>query len=301
MLLALVGHATTPDKIKLVTSAAGDVDTFATYMDCDDSSPPVPDPPGNESHNITTATTTDIVAGVADAAKRRTVQSLFIRNVSSSITNDVTVVVDDIDGNDYEIWKSSLAPGEQLTFVEGIGFFEASASPAVTQNWTNKSTASQALSTSEVYLTGSNVRLDALGTPVIGLMYDCSFDVVKSAGTGAMLVRVRVGTAGTTADTQQLLFTMDAGTSAADTAVFVVRAMFRAVGASAVLQGRVVMTNSGLSATGFRDASPTLGVMQVTSGAFDSGVANSIIGVTFNGQTAFAGTVQLVEAELVQR
>jgi hypothetical protein len=80
-----------------------------------------------------------------------------------------------------------------------------------------------------------------------------------------------------------------------------VHAMFRAVGASAVLQGRMRMTNAGPTVTGFRDASPTLGVVQATSGAFDAGVANSIIGISFNGSTAFAGTAQLVEAELVQR
>jgi hypothetical protein len=125
--------------------------------------------------------------------------------------------------------------------------------------------------------------------------------MAKTAGTGAMVVTLRVGTAGTTADTARLTFTMDAGTSVADTAVFVVRAMFRAVGASAVLQGRLMMVNSGPTATGFRDGSPTLGVLQVTSGTFDATVANSIVGLSFNGSTAFAGTAQLVEAEWVRR
>jgi hypothetical protein len=39
--------------------------------------------------------------------------------------------------------------------------------------------------------------------------------------------------------------------------------------------------------------------VQNTGGGFDSTVANSIIGVSFNGSTAFAGTAQLVRAELI--
>jgi hypothetical protein len=298
MLAALVGHATLPDKLKLITSAAGDIDTHVTYMDCDNSSPPITDPPGNEQHTITTATTTDILAGNTSASKRRTVQGVSIRNTHASVSNDVTVVLDAIDGNDYELKKVTLAPGEELTWSEGLGWFQYKAAIPVL-NSTNKSTADQTLSTTDAYLTGSNVRLDALGAPVIGLLYTCTISMVKTAGTGTPTVIIRVGTAGSTADTARITFTLGVGTSVADTAVFKILALFRAVGASAVLSGHIKMVNN-LPTTGF-GGTTSIKAVQVTSGAFDSGVANSIMGISFNGGTAFAGTVGLVEVELEKR
>jgi hypothetical protein len=296
-MLLLIGNT---DKLQLVTSAAATVDVIASYMDASMAAPPVVqgDTANTQLTAITTAATTDIVAAPA-ASEMRRIKALHIRNKHATTATDVTVVIDR-SGTDYELHKVSLSPGEALEYIEGVGFFELAA-PFVSGVSTNKSTTSQALSTTDAYLAGSSIRLDGLGTPFVGLMYDCSFDIAKTAGTGAMVVTVRVGTAGSTADTARLTFTLDAGTSVADVAEFKVLALFRAVGASAVLQGRIVMSNSGLTTTGFRDATPTLGVQQVTSGTFDSGVANSVIGVSFNGSTAFAGTAQLVESELVGR
>jgi len=302
-MLILVGHATTPDEIDVVTGSAADVDVHVSYIDCSDASPPIPDPPNKTNTLITTATTTAIVTAPTNAAKRRNVKTIHIFNKDTIDSTDITVIFDaNAGGSDVTLHKANLAPGEALEYAEGVGWFEIAASPAAVIG-TNRSTGSQAFSTTDAYVTGSSIALAALGTPVVGLFYDCSFDMVKSAGTGAMVVTVRVGTAGTTADTARLTFTMDAGTSVADVATFVVRAMFRTVGSgtSAVLQGRITMANSGLTATGFRDATPTLGIQQVTSGGFDSTVANSIIGVSFNGATAFSGTSQLVEAELIKR
>jgi hypothetical protein len=296
-MLQLVGNT---DKLQLVTGSAATVDVVCSYMDGTAAAPLVVqgDTSGTQLTAITTATTTDIL-GTPAASELRRVLFMTVRNKHATTSTDVTVVLDR-SGTDYELYKVALAPGETLEYIDGTGFYELAASPVV-PTWTNKSTASQAFSTTDAYVIGSSVPLAGLGTPTIGLMYDCSFDMAKTAGTGAVVIIVRVGTAGSTADTARLTFTMDAGTSVADTAVFVVRAMFRAVGGSAVLQGRCMMVNSGPTTTGFRDATPTLGVVQATSGTFDSTVANSIIGCSFNGSTAFAGTAQLVEAELVQR
>jgi hypothetical protein len=289
----------TSDIVRMVTSATGDIDVHASWVDLASGTVT----PGRTNTNVTTATTTTLVAAPA-ASTTRNVKTLHIQNVHASTSN--TVTIQHFDGStSVDLETVTLAAGERIAYVEGVGFRIVDVngvprtSPVVTA--TNKSITSQAFTTTDAYVVGSNVRIDGLGTPVIGLMYDCSFDMAKTAGTGAMVVTVRVGTAGSTADTARLTFTLDAGTSVADVAVFVVRAMFRAVGASAVLQGRITLLNSGLTTTGFRDASPTLGVQQVTSGTFDSTVANSQIGVSFNGATAFAGTAQLVEAELVKR
>jgi hypothetical protein len=291
----------TSDLIRMVTSTTGDIDVHASWIDLASGTVSA----GRTNTNVTTATTTTIVGSPA-ASTSRNVKTLHIQNVHASTA--MTVTIQHFDGStSIDLETVTLAAGERIAYVEGVGFriVDVNGVPraATTLTATNKSLTSQAFSTTDTYVTGSNVRLDGLGTPVIGLMYDCSFDMAKTAGTGAVVVTVRVGTAGTTADTARLTFTMDAGTSAADVAEFRVHAMLRSVGGgtSAVLQGRMRMSNNGQTVTGFRDASPTLGVLQVTSGGFDSTVASTQIGISFNGSTAFAGTAQLVEAELVKR
>jgi hypothetical protein len=291
------------DLLRVITGSASDLDCVVSFIEASQASPPIPDWPETQFTNITTATTTTVLAA-PNASSIRKIKAVSIVNTHASVSTTVRVVIERTGPVTWDIYNTvTLAPTESLTFTESDGWAHNKVAANAPVNSTNKSTASQAFSTTDAYVTGSSVRIDALGTPVVGLMYDCSFDMVKTAGTGAMVVTVRVGTAGTTSDTARLTFTMDAGTSVADTAEFKVFALFRSVGSgtSAVLQGRVSMVNSGLTATGFRDASPTLGVQQVTSGGFDSTVANSVIGVSFNGQTAFAGTAQLVEAELVTR
>ena len=125
--------------------------------------------------------------------------------------------------------------------------------------------------------------------------------VKTAAGTAAGTVIVRVGTAGTTADTARLTFTWGAGTAAVDTGIYGVIVHFRSVGAgtSAVLVGYVQLDHhlaaTGLTATG---AAGT-GVLLVTSGGFDSTVANLVIGASYNGGASFSGTNTVVEAELL--
>ncbi len=164
----------------------------------------------------------------------------------------------------------------------------------------NASTANQTGFAADTYLAGSSLTLPP-GNPRAKTTYQCRFDMVKTAaGTAAATVIVRYGTAGTTADTARLTFTWGAGTAAIDTGVFEVIAHWRNVGASSVLVGYCRVTHhlaaTGLVATG---ASGT-GILLVTSGAFDSTVANSIIGVSFNGGASFSGTNSVVQSELDQ-
>jgi hypothetical protein len=63
----------------------------------------------------------------------------------------------------------------------------------------------------------------------------------------------------------------------------------------AVLQGTAQVRHR-LSITGLQNLVST--TLQVTSGGFDSTVANSIIGASVNGGASAAWTVQLVQAEL---
>jgi hypothetical protein len=107
------------------------------------------------------------------------------------------------------------------------------------QDMFNSSVTSQAtFSTSDLYVTNSNVTVAAGDFKAKG-QYRCLFDMTKSAGTGAIVISVRVGTAGAIGDTAILTFTFGAGTSVADTGTFEIIATWRTVGSgtSAVMQG----------------------------------------------------------------
>ena len=165
----------------------------------------------------------------------------------------------------------------------------------------NSSVSSQSPSTSDVYLTGSNIVVTAGDMQAKG-QYKCVFDMTKSAGTGAIIVTLRVGTAGTTSDPAIQTYTFGAGTSVADTGIFEVIATWRTVGTgtSAVIQG-ICRGTHNLPTTGlFNNAAGfiVIGSPSPSSG-FNSSTATNI-GISFNGSTAFAGTTQIVQAQLQQ-
>jgi hypothetical protein len=132
--------------------------------------------------------------------------------------------------------------------------------------------------------------------------YKCVFDMTKSAGTGAIVITLRVGVNGSTADAAIQTYTFGAGTSVADTGIFEVIATWRTVGSgtSAVMQGICRGTHL-LATTGlFNNAA---GWVLIGSPSPSSGFASNTatnIGISFNGSTAFAGTAQVVQAQLQQ-
>lgn len=150
---------------------------------------------------------------------------------------------------------------------------------------------------SDTYLVGSSIAIPS-GAPYVGTTYRLVFDLTKTAaGTATPIITVRIGTAGTVADTARCTFTFGAGTAAVDTGIFEVICTFRTVGAStsAVLQGISRLT-SNLTTTGISNAVKSV---SVTSAGFDSTVASSIIGASYNGGASASHTIQLVRAELI--
>jgi len=167
------------------------------------------------------------------------------------------------------------------------------------QDVLNSSTASQSPSTSDVYLTGSNCTVAAGDFKAKG-QYRCLFDVTKTAGTGAIVLSVRVGTAGAIGDPAVLTYTFGAGTSVADTGIFEVIVTWRSVGSgtSAVVQG-ICRAEHNLATTGLFNNAAAWTIVATTSSGFASNTATNI-GVSFNGSTAFAGTITSVQASLLQ-
>jgi hypothetical protein len=301
MSIFLRGHASTPDKLQVVTSVAGDIDTYASYIDYDGSTPPVVQKMDNEQHSFTGATTNDALAGVTTATWRRVVKQFSITNAHASLANNVTVLLVPQGGTAIQIAETvTLQPGESFKYEEGVGWFPAKTPTLKLAGATNLLTgADQSLSTSDVYLNNSAITLAALGPPVIGRSFHWKFIISKTAGTGAPVVTVRTGTAGSTSDTSRLVFTWGSGTSVTDRGELELDCTFISVGGgtSAVLRGKANWTTN-LTTTGLTNAVKAL--QPADSGGFDSTASGLIIGLSFNGSTVFAGAMEYMRCDTDQ-
>lgn len=134
------------------------------------------------------------------------------------------------------------------------------------------------------FLTGSSITIPTQLLKV-GTMFMWRFGITKTnSGTTAPIWTVTFGTAGTVADTARLTFTGNAQTAVADTGWSEIWATVLTTGVSGTIEGVYSLTHTlattGLGATG-SDARVN------TSGAFDTTVATSIIGIAVNpGTTA---------------
>lgn len=104
-----------------------------------------------------------------------------------------------------------------------------------------------------------------------------------AAGTATPIYTVRIGAAGTTADTARLTLTGPAQTAAADIGFFRVRAIVRSVGVAGVLHGIAVVEHN-LAATGFANAGPAgTNFINAASAGFDNtALGGQFIGLSVN-------------------
>ena len=284
------------DLLQVTTSAAGQIEVHASWVD---NNAGVITPGRTNTADITTATTTTVV-GSPGASIQRNVKKLSIHNHSATVTNVVEAL--HTDGTvSQTLIMATLLPHETLVLDAG-GVWTHYSSDGVPKLATalieyNNSTAAQGPGfATDTYLAGSYIKFPK--APKIGTKYYLKFDVAKTAaGTATPIIIVRVGTAGTTGDTARNTFTFLAGTAAVDVGFFEIECTFRAVGASAVLQARANVKKSAAATAGLINLGSQ--VLQSTSGSFDSTVASLGIGVSVNGGTSAAWTVQLVEAELL--
>lgn len=107
------------DVLQLVTDAAADVEVHASWLDVT-SAPQIVTPGRTNTPSITTATTTTVVGSPAAGAQRN-VKTLHVRNEHASTA--VGVTVQHTDGTTVAtLFKVTLAAGETLAYVEGVGF-----------------------------------------------------------------------------------------------------------------------------------------------------------------------------------
>lgn len=108
--------ASTTDLIQVVTGQAVTVDVHTDYADYNGTVVTL----GRLNTAITTAATTTVVGSPA-ASTTRNVKTLLARNKHATLSVDVTVR--HTDGTTVvELFKTTLLPGELLSFVEGQGF-----------------------------------------------------------------------------------------------------------------------------------------------------------------------------------
>lgn len=106
--------ASTSAKIQVTTGTAKTIDVHASWVDWSTTALA-----GCTNTAITTATTTDVVAPPA-ASTQRNVKTLHIRNKDAT-SCDVTVKHTDGTTN-VELLKLTLQAGDQLQYVDGLGF-----------------------------------------------------------------------------------------------------------------------------------------------------------------------------------
>lgn len=167
---------------------------------------------------------------------------------------------------------------------------------------TNSSTSAQGgagVFSGDTYLVGSGITIP-VGGWTAGTTYKCRFDMSKTAaGTANLLLNVRIGTTGTTADAAVLAYNSGlAQTVNADQATFEILLTIRTLGASAAIICAVNIYRINATAVGFAAlATPCIISAPTATTTFNSTTATKI-GVSFNGGTSFVGTSQQVIAEL---
>jgi hypothetical protein len=112
--------AATTDKFQVLSSSTADLDVHVSYIDINSSTGAWVGG-GKQNTAINTATTTDVLAAPA-ATTLRNAKTINIRNKHASASNTVTFQFNQ-NATLYELHKVTLAAGEALEYIEGVGFF----------------------------------------------------------------------------------------------------------------------------------------------------------------------------------
>jgi hypothetical protein len=115
----MIYFTATTDTLDIVTSSAAQVDVQANYIDAA-SSTLIPSGAGRQNTTISSATSTTILSAPG-ASTTRTLKQLTVRNLSTTTANTVTIEYDQ-NATFFEIYATTLQPGEELIYIEGLGF-----------------------------------------------------------------------------------------------------------------------------------------------------------------------------------
>jgi hypothetical protein len=279
----------TSDKIQVITSAAGQIDVHASYVDLASSVVTA----GRLNTRIATATTTDVVASPA-ASTTRNVKNIKVGNNHASVSN--TVTLQHTDGTNVIILEQvTLLPGERMGYEEGSGIrvFDSAGREKLTTAglpYGNANTSDVVASVSATYLSGSALNIG--GRAQAGSFFKWRLRAAKTAaGVATATVAVVTGPNATTADTARVTHSSTAAqTAAIDTGMFEVDATFRAVGAGiTVINSSIRLDHILADAAGFG----TFRYLNANSAAFTLS-AGDYIGLVVTPGTAGVWTFQEV-------
>lgn len=158
-------------------------------------------------------------------------------------------------------------------------------------NPANSNAANVVANAADTYLTGSSLAI--AGRIQAGSVFRLRFTMTKTAaGIATPIYTVRVGTAGSTADTGRLTFTGVAQTAATDTGWHDLELVVRDAGANGVLQGSMAMHHAQTTTGLANQAQPQ--ILQSLSSAFNLTTAGLILGVSCNPGASGVWTFQTV-------
>lgn len=287
-MLQLIG---TGDSLQVDSATITNVDCYASWVDYDGASVT----PGNTSTLITAvATGQAVVPAPATASTYRRIKFLSLRNRGAS--SSVVTVKLASSGTVPELYKTTLAPEECLTYTEQTGFFKAGQAAVA---YRNASLADAALTASAAnYIPNSNLDFTNVKP---GTRFRWRIGMSKTAaGIATQTFDVRVGINASTADTVRLggaSWATGTQTAAADFAVVEIVAIVRAVGATGTMAGYWLFSKNAATTTGFAPQATLTATG--TSGSFDTTVAGSKIGVCTTPGASAAVTVNEVDAERI--
>lgn len=147
------------------------------------------------------------------------------------------------------------------------------------------STAQQTGFAADTYITSSGILIPAYGMQV-GQVYQWQIGIEKTAaGTGAITTTVRIGTGQSTSDTSRAALTQTVAQAATASAnIMFVSVLVRSVSATGV-----IVASMGFTGTQLGD-----GDRLVSSGFDNTALAGNYIGLSLNGNTAAAYTIDSV-------
>ena len=134
------------------------------------------------------------------------------------------------------------------------------------------------------YVNGSGLVLPA--DYAVGTKFRWTIAMAKTAaGTGAFNIHIKVGTAGTVADTSVVTQSIGTGTAAVDSMMLDINCRVVTTGASGTLYWAMVPMNKAVTATGFGVVTGPSGQFSGTTGAVNLSTANLKFGIAFANVT----------------
>jgi hypothetical protein len=281
------------DLLRVTAGSAADLDCIVSFIEYTNATPPVLDAMDTQFTNINTATTATILGAPTSSSDRRRIKSISIVNTHASVSTTCRVYIERTGPINWDVFNTvTLAPGESLTYTEGLGWFYNKTAPTDLPSGA-ATTAQIASHSADTYYLGMATTYNGATRLKAGSFFRFTWRSNKGGGTATPTYIIRYGTAGTTADTARITMTGAAQTAVADEAYFVMEVGFRAVGASAVMVANHKMIHR-LGTTGFSVTAANVLMTPVVSGTFDSGVANSILGLSVNPGASGAWVTDLV-------